>query len=250
MSQLSIFDHSDYLDALSKHKDPLEKLDATFNWEVFRPILDRLLKKDRKSNAGRPPYDALMMLKVILLQSLYGLSDAQTEFQIIDRYTFKRFLNVKTESDIPDEKTIWLFKERLGNEGVKRLFRKFSSLMDGAGFAAKKGSIVDASFVEVPKQRNTHDENEMIKEGKVPEDWSKSKRRQKDTDARWTKKNDETHFGYKNHVCVDAKRKLVRFYTVTPASVHDSQEFPEMVEAFKKNSNKNVWRQRLSLAKS
>lgn len=69
-----------------------------------------------------------MMLKVILLQSLYGLSDAQTEFQIIDRYTFKRFLNVKTESDIPDEKTIWLFKERLGNEGVKRLFQKVFKL--------------------------------------------------------------------------------------------------------------------------
>jgi len=241
MGQISLFDHSDYLETLAKHKDPLEKLDKVIDWSLFRPILDRRLKKDRKSNAGRPPYDALLMLKLIILQSLYGLSDAQAEFQILDRYTFKRFLGIKSESDIPDEKTIWLFKERLGNEGVKRIFRKFSSEMDKAGFSAKKGSIVDATFVDAPKQRNSHDENELIKNGVVPEEWNDAKRRQKDTDARWTKKNNETHFGYKNNVCVDAKRKLVRFYTVTPASVHDSQAFPEMAETFKKNSSKSVY---------
>jgi IS5 family transposase len=241
MGQISLFDHSDYLETLAKHKDPLEKLDTAIDWQVFRPILDRRLRKDRKSNAGRPPYDALMMLKVIVLQSFYGLSDAQAEFQILDRYTFKRFLGIRSESDIPDEKTIWLFKERLGDEGVKRIFRKFSSEMDKAGFSAKKGSIVDASFVDAPKQRNSHDENELIKEGGIPEDWSDAKRRQKDTDARWTKKNKETHFGYKNHVCVDAKHRLVRFYSVMPANVHDSQAFPEMVQAFHENSNRSVY---------
>ncbi len=241
MGQISLFDHSDYLETLAKHKDPLEKLDKVIDWSLFRPILDHRLKKDRKSNAGRPPYDVLLMLKLIILQSLYGLSDAQAEFQILDRYTFKRFLNIKSESDIPDEKTIWLFKERLGNEGVKRIFRKFSNEMDKAGFSAKKGSIVDATFVDAPKQRNSHDENELIKNGSIPEEWSDAKRKQKDTDARWTKKNNETHFGYKNNVCVDAKRKLVRYYTVTPASVHDSQAFPEFVGAFKKNSNKSVY---------
>jgi IS5 family transposase len=241
MGQISLFDHSDYLETLAKHKDPLEKLDKVIDWSLFRPILDRRLKRDRKSNAGRPPYDVLLMLKLIILQSLYGLSDAQTEFQILDRYTFKRFLGIKAESDIPDEKTIWLFKERLSNEGVKRIFRKFSSEMDKAGFSAKKGSIVDATFVDAPKQRNSHDENEQIKNGCIPEDWSDAKLRQKDTDARWTKKNNETHFGYKNNVCVDAKRKLIRCYTVTPASVHDSQAFPEMAGTFKKNSNKSVY---------
>lgn len=168
MSQISLLDHSDYLDHLSKHKDPLEKLQQSINWSVFRPILNRFLKKARKSNAGRPAFDSLFMLKVTILQSLYGLSDAQTEFQILDRYTFKRFLGVMNDSEIPDEKTIWLFKGNLGPESVKSLFRKFASEMDRNGFAAKKGSIVDATFVDAPKQRNKHDENEIIKEGEVP----------------------------------------------------------------------------------
>jgi len=241
MGQISLFDHSDYLESLAKHKDPLEKLDKMIDWKVFRPILVRRLRTERKSNAGRPPYDVLMMLKLIILQSLYGLSDAQAEFQILDRYTFKRFLGIKSESGIPDEKTIWLFKERLGNEGVKRIFRKFAREMEKGGFAAKKGSIVDASFVDAPKQRNRSDENELIKNGEVPQEWSDAKRIQKDTDARWTQKNKETHFGYKNHVCVDAKRKLIRFYAVTPANVHDSQPFPAMVDSFKENSNKSVY---------
>jgi transposase, IS5 family len=241
MGQISLFDHSDYLETLAKHKDPLEKLDKVIDWSVFRPILDRRLRKDRKSNAGRPPFDVLMMLKLIILQSLYGLSDAQAEFQILDRYTFKRFLGIKPESDIPDEKTVWLFKERLGNEGVKRIFRRFSSEMDKAGLSARKGSIVDASFVDAPRQRNSHDENELIKEGGVPEGWNEPKRRQKDTDARWTKKNNETHYGYKNHVCVDARRRLIRCYTVTPANVHDSQPFPTMVETFKENTSRSVY---------
>jgi transposase, IS5 family len=241
MGQISIFDHSDYLKTLANHKDPLEKLDKVIEWGAFLPILERRLRKERKSNAGRPPYEPLLMLKVIVLQSLYGLSDAQTEFQILDRYTFKRFLGIKSESDIPDEKTIWLFKERLGNEGVKRLFRKFSSEMEKRGFAAKKGTIVDASFVDVPKQRNSAEENELIKKGDVPKDWSEPKRRQKDTDARWTKKNKETHFGYKNHVCVDVKRKLIRGYEVTSANVHDSQPFPKMVKCFGRNSNRTIY---------
>lgn len=181
------------------------------------------------------------MLKITILQSLYGLSDAQTEFQILDRYTFKRFLGIMNDSEIPDEKTIWLFKENLGPEGVKSLFRKFASVMDRNGFAAKKGSIVDATFVDAPKQRNKHDENEIIKEGEVPKNRDEHKLRQKDTDARWTKKNNEIHYGYKNHVCVDRKRKLVRFYSVTPANVHDSQAFPEMVKIMKRNTNKSVY---------
>ncbi|HSQ40771.1 MAG TPA: IS5 family transposase [Fibrobacteraceae bacterium] len=242
MGQLSLLDHSDYLETLAKHKDPLEKLDKTIDWTVFLPILNRRLRvKDRKSPAGRPPFDSLMMLKLIVLQSLYGLSDAQTEFQILDRYTFKRFLGIHSESGIPDEKTIWLFKERLGNEGIKRLFRKFNSEMGKNGFSAKKGSIVDASFVDAPKQRNSHDENESIKNGNPPSDWDEPKRRQKDTDARWAKKNNETHYGYKNHVCVDVRRRIIRHYSVTPANVHDSQAFGDMVGAFKENSNKSVF---------
>ena len=241
MSQVSFFEHSDFLSHLGKHKDPLEKLNKAINWKQFRGIIDKQFRSDRKSNAGRPPFDYVLMLKVIVLQSLYNLSDHQTEFQILDRYTFKRFLEIETDSQVPDEKTIWLFKERLGEEGIRKIFDKFGKELDVAGFTAKSGSMIDATFVEVPRQRNSREENDQIKNDKPPEDWSDSKRQQKDVDARWTKKNDETHFGYKNHVCADAKHKLIRDFSVTPASTHDSKEFTSLLDTCEKNEAKSVY---------
>jgi IS5 family transposase len=100
------------------------------------------------------------------------------------------------------------------------------------GLIAHTGSIIDASFVEVPRQRNSREENKQIKEGKTPEDWANepNKARQKDTDARWTKKNDQTFFGYKDHVKVDKKSKLITAYEVTDASVHDSKVIVDLVD--------------------
>jgi IS5 family transposase len=96
-----------------------------------------------------------------------------------------------------------------------------------------QGSILDASFVDVPRQRNSREENATIKTGGIPEDWQSEenapKIAQKDTDARWTKKNGESHFGYKDHVKVDEKSKIITEYTVTDASVHDSQETEPLV---------------------
>jgi IS5 family transposase len=96
--------------------------------------------------------------------------------------------------------------------------------------------IIDASFVEVPRQRNHRDENKQIKEGKGDELWENElhKKRQKDIDARWTKKNNETFFGYKNHVKADGKSKFIATYEVTDASVHDSQP----TEALLRDSDK------------
>jgi IS5 family transposase len=109
------------------------------------------------------------------------------------------------------------------------------------GLIAHEGKIIDASFVEAPRQRNTRDENKQIKEGIVPEEWEKvpNKKRQKDTDARWTKKNNETHYGYKNHAKVDNKHKLIAAYTTTDASVHDSQALDSLLD--EKDEGQNLW---------
>lgn len=170
------------------------------------------------------------------------MSDAQVQFQIIDRHTFKRFLGIRDESQIPDEKTVWAFREALTVAGaVKKLFEKFDRDLAAAGYKAQKGQLIDASFVEVPRQRNSKDENDEIKNGKTPEEWldEPSKLSQKDVDARWMEKNGQTFYGYKNHVNVDVKNKLVREYTVTPASVHDSNEFEKLIA--KGNTGKGVW---------
>ena len=141
---------------------------------------------------------------------------------------------------MPDEKTIWLFKDTLAKRKVTgKLFARFDKLLSQKGYAAKKGQIMDASVVAVPKQRNSRQENRDIKNGEVPGEWAESKRRQKDTDARWTRKNGKSYFGYKNHLSTDVKHKLIRKWEVTPASVYDSQVFGELLD--KENSGKGVW---------
>ena len=117
---------------------------------------------------------------------------------------------------------------------IEELFGIFSLQLEQRGIISHKGTIVDATFVEAPRQRNTRDENSQIKEGKTPEDWEKpenaNEARQKDTDARWTIKNKERHFGYKDHVKVDADSKLITGYSVTDASVHDSQALSGLMD--------------------
>lgn len=134
---------------------------------------------------------------------------------------------------IPDEKTIWLFRETLTRHGViEKLFQRFKALLESEGVIANTGSIIDASFVEMPRQRNTRDENKQIKEGKVPAEWKENpaKESQKDSDVRWTKKNEQAFYGYKDHVEVDKVSRLITAYSVTDASVHDSQAVEKLVD--------------------
>jgi IS5 family transposase len=194
------------------------------------------------TNSGPKPYDPLLMFKILVLQRYYNLSDGQIEYQILDRLSFCRFLGLSLNDRVPDEKTIWDFRDRLVGKGLdKELFDQFAGLLEKHGLIAHEGKIIDASFVEAPRQRNTRDENKQIKEGIVPEEWEKvpNKKRQKDTDARWTKKNNETHYGYKNHAKVDNKHKLIAAYTTTDASVHDSQALDSLLD--EKDEGQNLY---------
>ena len=240
MKQLGLFDWKERYTRIDKNGDPLVELNRVIPWEDFRPILSNVFNKVRKSNAGAKPYDVVLMFKVLILQSLYNLSDDGIEYQILDRLSFMRFLALDAGDKVPDSKTIWLFREKLKNAGlIEELFSKFDNYLNVNGFSARKGQIIDASIVPVPKQRNSREENEKIKSGEEPEGWSNAKARQKDTDARWTKKNGVSYFGYKNHVSVDVKHKLIRTWNVTAASVHDSQVFEELID--ENNSRRDVY---------
>lgn len=229
MKQISLFAEENRLQKLSALGDCLERLNV-IDWESFRPTIGSVLTREKKSKAGRPPYDCILLFKIIILQRLYNLSDDQTEFQINDRRTFARFLELETSDRVPDAKTIWLFKDTLTKAGIMEpLFAQFHRMLEERGIMTHTGTIVDATFVDAPRQRNSRDENKQIKEGKIPEEWEENpqKQAQKDVDARWTKKGDETHYGYKDHVKVDADSKMILDYAVTPANVHDSQEFED-----------------------
>ena len=228
-----LFDYESQLNEIKKHKPPLQKLNEIIDWELFRkPIEEALTKDDKKSNAGRKPYDKLLMFKILILQRYYNLSDEQTEFQIKDRLSFLDFLGLQIGDNVPDEKTIWLFKEQLKEKNLaKTLFDIFTAKLVSNGVVAKEGTLVDASFIKVPKQRNKRDENSDIKKGAVPLEFGKSKNKlsQKDCDARWVTKYKTKEFGYKDHISVDQKTKVITNYTVTPSSTHDSQAIKDLI---------------------
>ena len=240
MNQPGFFDLSDRYAKLDSLGDPLPKVDAVVDWRRFIPVLAKIRQKERKSQAGRPPFDALLMFKVLVLQSFYNLSDDQAEFQIRDRYSFQRFLGLAPEGRVPDSKTIWLFRETLKEHDlIDKLFSALDAQINAAGYIPRKGQIIDASMVEAPRQRNSKDENDLIKSGSAPSDWSEVKRRQKDVEARWTKKHERKYYGYKNHISVDRERKLIRQWSATSASVHDSQVFYDILDG--NNSCNEVW---------
>lgn len=204
-AQRGFFDEELRLEKLSQQGDPLKKLREAVDWELFRPLLKEAFEKESKGPGGRPAFDSVLMWKILVLQRLYNLSDAQMEFQLNDRLSFLRFVGLDLADRVPDEKTIWVYRERLKEAGVlEKLFERFLRYVEERGLEMREGKIVDASIVEVPKQRNRREENEQIRQGKQPQGWREAKRRQKDTDARWVVKRGVKYFGYKNHVKVEA----------------------------------------------
>ena len=240
MKQAGLFDFTDRHQKLLATRDFLERVNGIVTWEAFRSVLDGALQRRARAKGGRPPYDAVLMFRVLVLQALYNLSDEQTEYQILDRLSFMRFLGLELVDKVPDARTIWLFREQLIEaKAVETLFAQFDAMLEAHGLSASGGQIIDATFVEAPRQRNGRDDNETIKKGDVPAGWSKKKKAHKDTDARWTKKNGVAFYGYKNHANVDRKHKLIRRYTVTDASVHDSRELDNVLDPG--NDSQDIW---------
>jgi len=234
-----LFDEQFKLERISKLGDPLERLDKAIDWKIFRSTLNTHLRLEGSGRGGRPAFDYVLMFKILILQEYFGLSEEQMEFQITDRFSFMRFLGLRTHSKVPDSNTIWNFRERLKERDVmEKLFDRFGKELENQGMIVNKGKIIDATIINCPKQRNSREENQRIKEGNVPEQWSDKKESHKDVDARWTQKNNKNYFGYKNHIKVDGKKKFIETYHVTDASVHDRVGGLELLE--KKDAGQTI----------
>lgn len=231
------FDEQFRLQELNKLGDPLHKLNNSIDWTPFKQKLDEWYMKNGKSNAGRPAYDKLLMFKILVIQSIYNLSDDNLEFQIKDRLSFQQFLGLKLCDRVPDAKTIWAFRETLTStdgstpDRIKEIFDLFRENLEQKGLILNEGKMVDASIVNAPKPRNNKEEHESIKEGKMPDGWNGDapKVSQKDVDARFTKKHNKTYFGYKDHIKADTVSKIIDNYVVSPADMHDSQALKELL---------------------
>src|SRR5215217_5758503 len=190
MRQPGFFDLGERSRGLDAKKDPLVVLNAVVPWEDFRAQLSAVWRKpdeERKSAAGRKPWDEIVIFKTLVLQALYNLSDDQIEYQIRDRLSFMRFLGLGLEDRVPDATTVWLYREKLAQAGlVEALFNAFDASLKSRGYLAMGGQIVDASLVSAPVQRNSREENKAIKDGAPPVAWKPNKKAQKDVDAPFT----------------------------------------------------------------
>jgi IS5 family transposase len=256
------FDVDVRLEELSAKGDDLERLKGIVDFEIFRADLERAAPRADRSKGGRPPYDHVLMFKVLILQSSHSLSDERTEYLIKDRLSFMRFLGLSLAESVPDANSIWNFREALtrakidGKPAIEALFKRFDAALTKAGFLAMGGQIIDATIIAAPKQRNTEAEKKEIKAGRIPEDWMRhpAKLRQKDRDARWTVKYSKAKpsedgakrvdlaipaFGYKNHIGIDRAHGLIRTWTATDASRHDGAQLENLID--KRNTASDVW---------
>ena len=238
-----LFDEQFRLDKISKQNDPLEKLQKHIDFEIFRKPLEEYFTKGKdRSQGGRPAYDYLMMFKILILQRYYNISDDATEYAILDRLSFMRFLGLTISDPVPDAKTIWNFKNELVIDNlVEKLFGMLDKTLNRQGVILHKGKMVDASIVEAPIQRNSREENQQLKKGETPEEWkdNPNKLRQKDIDAKWVTHNGKDYYGYKDHIIADKKTKLITGYKVTPANIHDSEMIGELIS--KKDRDEKIY---------
>lgn len=241
--QTSLFDLENRYASLSEAGDPLERLNAVIDWEIFRPILARIDSKERKTAAGRKPTCRVLMFKLLILQRLHNLSDERLQYQVSDRLSFMRFLGLQLSGNVPDARTVWTFRESLKEHRlVEPLFERLNQALADLGVELKSGQIIDATFVPVPIQRNGREDNALIKQDAVPVEWGKTpaKLAQKDIDARWTKKGGQNHYGYKNHINIDRDTKLITAAACTSACVHDSQVLDSVLRDAEAGG-KTVW---------
>jgi IS5 family transposase len=239
------FDEQNVLDKLTKLGDPLNLVSKHIDFTLFKSTILEFAGRNadtKKTIKGRPSYDVVTMMKILFIQRLYNLSDEQIEYQITDRLSFRRFLEISFSDSVPDCKTVWAFREILNKDGEDRsklIFELFLSKLNAEGLIAKEGKMMDATFVSVPIQRNTREENKEIKEGKTPQSFTENKHKlaQKDLDASWTKKNHVSYYGYKNHVKAETKRKFITGYIVTDAAPHDSTQACELLNDEDKGEN-------------
>ena len=216
---------------LDRWGDVLQAMEQHVDFKALAAEIDRAAPRPSRARGGRPPFPTELMVRAFILQNLYGLSDEQMEFQVLDRLSFQRFLGLRRSRQVPDRTTFWTFRERLmAAQAGDALFEAVNRQLARHGFIARGGQIVDASLIPVPRQHVSAAERELIKAQAMPADWTPAQRRQRDVDATWTKKHGKSTFGYKASVGVDRRYKLIRTLKVSSASANDTLHLEDVLD--------------------
>jgi len=193
-----------------KNGDKLAEVEKLIDWEAFKPIFEGLYH-NMSSRGGRPNIDPVVMVKLLVLQQWYGLSDPELERQVDDRLSFQRFLGFPEKA--PDYSTVWQFRERLAESGKDRaVWAELQRQLDLRGLKVKKGVVQDATFITADPGHAPADK---------PRGMEAKTRRSRD--GSWAKKGSRSYYGYKLHVKTDVGYGLIRDLEATTARVHDSQ---------------------------
>ncbi|QXO94258.1 IS5 family transposase [Methanospirillum purgamenti] len=210
VDNFSTFIFREEYEKYKKLGDTLSNISDSIDWERFRVIISPLYK-DNKNDGGRPHLDEIVMIKTLVLQHLYGLSDYEIERNIYDRMSFRHFLGFP--DTIPDRSTIWLFRERLINSNcLDLIWEELQHQIDKLGFGIHRGVIQDATFITTDPGH--------AKKDKPRGDEALTRRSKEGT---WSKKGNNSYFGYKMHTLVDKEFMIIREVGTSTASLHDSQ---------------------------
>lgn len=197
-----------------KANKTLEMIDELVNWTSISEKMERLYSTN---GLGRPGFPVVVMFKVLLLQSMYDLSDPGVEEAVADRLTFRKFLGLSLDDDVPDHSTVHRFRDRI-QPIIAELFETLLQQISDAGLILRKGTLIDASLIQAAAK-------EPVKKGQASTS---------DPEATWGKKRNKRIFGYKMHIGVDRGSEIIRQVDLTPANIHDNHRFEEMVSGDEK----------------
>ena len=222
------------------------QIDKLINWDE----MDRMIKQYYSkgfSVAGRPSYPGLLLFKMCLLQTWYGLSDYEVEERVNDSLSFMQFVGLQLEDEVPDHSVISRFRSELTKkEAFEKIFEQINAQLENKGLIVKTGAIVDATVTDSPRkpkgkttyavaddrkeeQRNQED----IKEETEQNQLIKITQPGVDTEAAWLKKAGKLHYGYKKHLCTDDAEGMVMAVTTTSANESDMHYITDVVDKSK-----------------
>lgn len=183
---------------------------------------------------GGPPSPTELMVRVLLIQQMFNLSDEQIEFQLLDCLSLQRFVGRRHSSQLPGRTTIWTSKERqiqASASASETVFDAVNRQLSKHGYMARGGQMIDASIVQTPSQSIKKEEKEIVVAKTMPADWSPAKRRQKDVEALWTKKHGKSYFGDMLSAYAYKRYKLIRKIKISTASEHDTTHFEAVINS-------------------
>ena len=214
--------------------DRLELMKEQIDWKPFIPLVSKIFH-DNEKIGGRPHTDELTIIRSMLLQGWYGLSDPELEFQCHDRLSFRNFLGFP--ETIPDFTTVWKIRDKLKEEGIDaKIWNELQRQLDEKGYEIKKGVIQDAAFIESDLGRKRYYKEKKARENGEKIEYSEKQKQHIDKDGTFSVKHGQVHYGYKSHIKLDVDNHLIRELEVTTASLHDGEI--DLVE----NGDKSAYR--------